>query len=247
MTSLITVAKNVSYTLNSFYCMDGMLRLCKWGIANVRLLAFSPRIGNLFSQLLPVLEAQKAIYYASLTFSGLPYCFKVDDKTKQVTLQLPQMADGSGIDWVRLFYLMGGIFDTGHCIQKGGLANFGLYSAIGSRLGAVKVFTYHGAVRTFDQVPVLNTVCLAPKELFFILASIVEMTRWAKPLFTEKWREQFELLPLLKLTASVGRLIGLSCYRYYGTTWQLATIEFAAQNAGIIRFCIISQKRLLAQ
>jgi hypothetical protein len=241
-------AENVSHVFSSLRTMGGMLCLAKSGIATIRFISFCPKVGGLFQHLLPVLEAQKSLYYATLTFSALPLCFKVDPATKKVSLQMPQMRDGTGIDWVKSFYLIGGIFDTGNFIQKGGLVNFGLYPAVGSRLGSVQLFHFRGEAWTLEKVPVLNTLSLAPKELFFILASTVEIFRWVKPFlpFIESdeatRQKKFEIIELLSLAASVGRVIGLSCYRYFGTMWQFALIDFIGQNASLIRFIIVSHR-----
>jgi hypothetical protein len=241
-------AENVSHVLSSFRTMGGMLCLAKAGIASIRLISFCPRVGGLFQHLLPVLEAQKALYYATMTFSALHLCFKVDPATEKVSLQMPQMRDGTGIDWAKSFYLMGGIFDTGNFIQKGGLVNFGLYPAVGRRLGGLQLFKFRGEAWTLEKVPVLNTISLAPKELFFILASTVEIFRWMKPFLpcTESdeatRQKKFEIIELLSLAASVGRIIGLSGYRYFGTIWQFALIDFVGQNASLFRFIIVSHR-----
>lgn len=243
---VLAVGKEGSQILYDFYCMDGLLTLTKVFIADLRFISLIPAIDGLFAEVLKTLEAQKALYYATLTPRALVECIKVDPVTGKMGLQLPQMHDGSGINYVNICYCLGGIFETGSYLKKMCVLKLEMFSQVGSKLATIKIFSLHGEAWTFSDIPVVNRLCTTPKEVFFMGASALEVSRWlikvVMPDDDDEFIQQFSLINLLKVTESFARLLTIGMHHQHGKKWWFLTIDLIGQNACLFKFILIRRK-----
>lgn len=245
---VLAVGKEGSQILHDFYCMDGLLTLTKLLIADLRFISLIPAINGLFAEVLKTLEAQKALYYATLTPRALVECIKTDPETGKMGLQLPQMHDGSGINYVNICYCLGGVFETGSYLKKMGVLELEMFSQIGSWLGSIKIYSSQGKTWTFSDIPVVSRLCTTPKELFFMGASVLEVCRWVikvvMPKDDDEFIQQFSWIPLLKVTESFARLLTIGMHHQHGRKWWFLTIDLIGQNAGLFKF-ILTRRKIL--
>ncbi len=239
---LLVIGEGLSQIMYDIYTIEGLLAISKFIIANSRLLCMISTIGDIFAQMQTTFEAARVFYYATLTFRSPAEFIKVDPLTGVKSLQLPQMRDGSGVDYVKMCYAIGGIFDTGRFLQKCNVYSFSSITQVGATLGSIQIYknTY------FRDLPILFLLAEAPKEFFFIGASSIEVWRWFKPILfpqhTGERTSQFKWVNIFKVLTSAGRLTLFLTYRSHSGTWFLVIVDVITQDSSLIKHLLLSKE-----
>ena len=94
---------------------------------------------------------------------------KVDRATGVKSFTVPRARDGS-VDYVKVLYGIGNIFETGKFLQKYKVLDFPLCTRIATQLGSIKVFSFQGKTSTLKTFQFLRNGAINLKiSLSFLL------------------------------------------------------------------------------
>jgi hypothetical protein len=225
---LVVGGRVFSFIAYHFYSMEGLEKGSKALIANLEMLSLIPSINGLFSETLKTMRGQKDLIYATLIIGSIADCIK-KEKDGSLRFALPRQTDGT-LDYVKVLYGIGNIFETGGFLQKYRVMTFPRCSQFAQQLGSIKMFENV----TFGDVPVLKTLTDKPKDLFVFSASLYVLVQsFRKPVNNNF----LSPLNLAKLTGSLGKIILISCSDFMLARKYLVTltvIDVFTQNASLI-------------
>lgn len=223
---------------------DAYEKFTKAMISNLEFLSLIPAINGVFDKCIGTLNALKDLYYTTLTIVACACFIEKDADGKPVGFQLPRhrAADGGGINWSAFFWSLSAFFDTAQFLRKHQIYEFAAYFTYITPLGNYSVYF------KLNEIPVVNTLFDGrPREFFIILASIADLVKdlkagWKLTGIQHEERDKFWIMKkwetLLKVSASTGRIIGMTCYRYFpGARW-LVVVGLISNNANIFKIIL---------
>lgn len=230
-----------AYMLWKIYSMDGFEKWTKALLAQLEFIALFPAVNSIFAKCKATIESEKDLYYASLTFGVFALLVKKDDQGNAIGFQLPQLKaeDGGGIDWSMLSLCIAAFLDTAQFCKKYDVLEFAFYS---------KTIGPLGGYCHLNKIPVVQSLFDGrPKEFFIVTSSIIDCTRalrrgwklWNIPIdqrsnfwTMEKWETLFQI------GGSMGKIIGISCYRKYGGRTWLAIVGLIGTHSSLFKFML---------
>ncbi len=242
---IIYVGEGSSRRLYDVYDLshDGFEKLTKAIISYLKLATMVLKLNGLFAGVLGTLEAQKDLYYATKFIGSLTNF--VDPKTLKF-----QWIQGDGFfeKLNKLLYVIGDCLEPFKALQKHQVCSFETCTKIATQIGNYRLSFWPNT--RFEDIFVAGSLCDKPKEFFVFMASLLEIGRtlainpYCEKDATKRWAPLADRDTQLKLVGSVGKLLLIGLSRAYYKTLGFALIDFATQNAGLVRHSItLSKKR----
>jgi hypothetical protein len=244
--------EGASRVMHDIYSIDGLEKWSKAGISELRLFSFIPGMNGVFSECIKTLEAQKDLYFAS-KFIGTTADF----------IKNPR----SFLDSRTFLYGIGNWFELGKFLQKNEVVAFSICTELSNKYGAIKLCNRRlddipvlGSVldklfnRRLDDIPVLGNVFDRPKDICIFIASIFECCEcYQKGLYkkdpNDSSKNLLDWLCVLKVTTSIGKMLLISCGKYYNKLLWFAVIDVVTQHASlaslILKNCQTREGRFL--
>lgn len=235
-----------AYMLWRVYSLDGFEKWTKAVLSTLEILYLYPRVNAVFESCRETFDMQKDLYYGTLAFKSYVCLFKKDAAGNFIGFQLPRrkVSEGGGINWSLLSLCFVSLFDAAQSLKKYQVLEFAWYSRYICPLGQ------HFYL---NQIPYIQSFFdERPKEFFIVAASFVDLYRdvkkgcllWYVPngnrdsLWTmRKWET------LLNVSSSLGKIVGIGCYRVLrGEAWLIA-VSVIGNNAPFIRFLIENHRK----
>jgi hypothetical protein len=247
-----------SRTMNDHISLNGYTNLGKAMISTMK--CSRHLFGTTyFNEAIKNFEFQKDLLYATLFFQNAG-----DFVRKTVTLN----ADGTrtasysfqipGRDWyekiVRISQAIGNFLEMIQCSMKWMFGTPALLTRTGNRLGRTTPF----GSRTFNQIPVLMTLVIKPKDFFIFAADTMTVARYlyefALPPSSWDGIGRFERFGyghdkleftehLCKFTSSLGKMILISTGPFYGDTGRFRCADFTTQWASEVKFVVSNERK----
>lgn len=232
------------YMLCDIYSLDGFEKWNKALIADLEFISLIPRINGVFKDSLQTLGGLKDLYYATMIFRACEPFIEIDIHGKPIGLKLPKLRaeDGGGINFSLISLCIASVLDTAQFLNKCKLCKFAFYSKY---IGPIGFYQFYFQL---NDIPVLQSLFDGrPKEFFIVSASCFDLCLESKNLWKliqipESKRNIFWSMQkweaLFKITASIGTIIGLSCYRKsMGQRWLIVT-GLISYNAALFKFIL---------
>lgn len=234
---LLLVGREVSYIAHELYSVEGLEKLAKALIANLRLLSCIPAIAGVFKECLATLEGQKDLYYATMIFSSFRHFVGKNDQGERC-FQFPRREDDnskSGRDWHKFWGLFANLCELGKFLQKQNVFAFEKCSAFAAHYGACEVYGHR-----LDAIPIIGNMFTMPKDGFVFIMSGIELKRcYQEP--GDFW------IKSCKVVGNVGKMALITFGPYYSKSVAFRVLDVVTQNASLfgylIKKCQDRQKR----
>jgi hypothetical protein len=235
-----------TYMLREIYSMDGFEKWTKALLSGLEFVVLFPAVKSIFAKFKDTIEWQKDLYYASLTFGVFEWCIERDDQGNAVGFQLPRKprANGEGIlsDCSSFALCIAAILETAQFFKKYKVMEFAFYTKHIEPLGQIPL-----AGRNLNEIPVVQSLFDGkPKEFFTVVHAIFDFaiaTMKTKELWNERahrnndWKMK-KWIVLFEFVGSLGKIIGVACYRKFGGCYWLAFVGVIGTQAPLAKFVL---------
>lgn len=224
-------AENFSRAMHTLYSLDGFEKWTKALIADLKLLSKIPAIGKVFDTCIEHLEAQKDLYYATMSLGSVASYFNKDENGRWVFR--PFTGREPWYDKVAKVLLdVGNFCETGKFLQKYKLLSFASCTQLSNTYGAVSVFG-----RRLDDIPVALSLFSKPKDFFLFFASGFQI-------YSSYWKgASWETF--FKAGSAFGKMVLISTAKWHYSTLLFHVADFVTQNLSL--FGLIYKRHLERQ
>jgi hypothetical protein len=248
--SVIGVAEGASLCLYDAYNLkfDGLEKTLKFALATLTTATWVFKLGGKFDPAIKAFKDQKDFFYATKVIGTLQQICDPEYKKR-------------GLDKLMDVLLgIGNILDTAKYLKKNEVLSFTFFCNLGKKIGNIQVFTgvrkdqqnlsFVAFFTPIKDIPLLNSICDSPKDLFIFAASFIELKKNNDTLNGIRKKEAHAAatgLPIntfeerlgvyLKFVGTIGKiaLISLSKTRF-GKPKAFVLVDFATQSAGIVKY-----------
>jgi len=248
---LLKWGQKTSQIMRDAYIIDGMEKINLFTSALLKTIALnSQQCEKSFDPLLETLKAQKNIIYVIKIFSSpANYFTKVNSnyvfglpQRKEYDQIKPQVRSFKTIDFGKILMDIGNVFDVGKFAQNMQIYSFPQLQRLATSIGNTRIAYLN--IR-FEQIPILNSICDRPKELFAFTAAVIDLGIWITAAIKSIKHKNnvnvknpsLSLTNYLKALSCVGRMALIIGGRYCKNIRVLTTvIELPTRTIGLVKF-----------
>lgn len=159
--------ENFSRALHDLYSLDGFEKWTKALISNLKLVSLLPSIRGVFDKCIEALEAQKDLYYATMSINSAASYFEKDKTTNRWVFKPFTSKEPYWYDKVcKVLLDVGNVFESLKFLQKYKVIPFETCTHLANTYGAVKIFNHR-----LDDINLVNTLFNKPKDFCLFFAS----------------------------------------------------------------------------
>lgn len=197
-------------------------------ISNLKLLGHQPAFHSHFRPILPILEAQRALYVSTRFIGSTADLFPLRRfaEEHQHVFCLPRIGEAGRLDVTKICNTIVNYLETAHFMIKHKIAHFSGVQSIFFRASQLVVGS-----REIGQVPGLHFFFQRPKEALIVFGSVWDMGEMAVSRGEESRRKSF-----FRLAGDVGRLALIALGRLRPHTPQFALLDATLSNMSLISF-----------
>ena len=219
--------------LHDIYSLEGFEKLTKSLIANLKLLSLIPCIKGIFDTCIDSLEAQKDLYYATMSIGCTAEFFGKDDAGNwRFKLPKKDLIENA----IKILYLIGNYCETAKFFQRYKVFSFSTCTQLSNTFGNYSVFNWR-----LDDIPVIQTLFNKPKDFFIFTSSLLECIKCccidgllAAPAKGTTPAKETNWEGLIKVTSSFGKMVLIASGRNYNQFLWFAIADVITQLASLI-------------